>query len=90
MRTTVTKRSIQVGGHKTSISLEDAFWNDLKEIAALRARTLSELVAEIDTERKEGTNLSSAIRTFVLEFYLNRVAEVRGLQHPSNIPIAPE
>ena len=64
----VAKRSIVVGGHKTSVSLEEPFWQGLKDIASKRRRTLSELVASIDTERKFG-NLSSAIRMFVLKHY---------------------
>jgi predicted DNA-binding ribbon-helix-helix protein len=68
MRSPVVKRSIVVAGHKTSVSLEDAFWNGLKEIGGERRMTLSELVAEIDSQRQPG-NLSSAIRLFVLDFY---------------------
>jgi predicted DNA-binding ribbon-helix-helix protein len=68
MKSTVVKRSIVVAGHKTSVSLEDAFWNGLKEIVRERHMTLSELVAEIDAQRQLG-NLSSALRLFVLEFY---------------------
>ena len=54
-------RSVVVAGHKTSVSLEDAFWKGLKEIAAERDVTLSELVGTIDAEREYG-NLSSALR----------------------------
>jgi predicted DNA-binding ribbon-helix-helix protein len=55
-------------GHKTSVSLEDAFWTGLKDIAIGRNKTLSDLVAEIDTGRPHG-NLSSALRLFVLDHY---------------------
>jgi len=68
MKSPVAKRSIVVAGHKTSVSLEDAFWTSLKEIAGRRDLTLSDLVAAIDSQRDHG-NLSSAIRLFVLEFY---------------------
>ncbi len=68
MKSPVIKRSIVIAGHKTSVSLEDAFWKGLKEIALGRDLTLSELVAVIDSERRHG-NLSSAIRLFVLEHY---------------------
>ena len=68
MKSPVVKRSIVIAGHKTSVSLEDAFWQGLKEIAAARELTLSDLVATIDTERHHG-NLSSAIRIFVLDYY---------------------
>jgi predicted DNA-binding ribbon-helix-helix protein len=68
MKSPVIKRSIVIAGHKTSVSLEDAFWAGLKEIATARGMTLSELVASIDTSRQHG-NLSSAIRLFVLDHY---------------------
>ena len=68
MKSPVVKRSIVITGHKTSVSLEDAFWGGLKDIAASRNMTLSELVASIDADRRQG-NLSSAIRLFVLDHY---------------------
>ena len=71
MKSLVVKRSIVIGGHKTSVSLEQAFWQAFKEIAILRKMTLSKLVMLIDAER-DG-NLSSAIRLFVLEFSRNRI-----------------
>ena len=60
MKSAVEKRSVVVGGHKTSISLEDAFWDQLKEIARAKECTLSKLVAQIDAGRLHG-NLSSEI-----------------------------
>jgi predicted DNA-binding ribbon-helix-helix protein len=66
MKSTVLKRSVTIDGHKTSVSLEDAFWKHLKEIAHAQQATLPELVAKIDETRQYG-NLSSAIRLFVLE-----------------------
>jgi predicted DNA-binding ribbon-helix-helix protein len=71
MKSPVVKRSIVIAGHKTSVSLEDAFWRGLKEIANSRHMTLSDLVGSIDSERKHG-NLSSAIRLFVLDHYQAR------------------
>ena len=68
MKSPVVKRSIVIAGHKTSVSLEDAFWKGLKEIASARNMTLSDLVASIDGGRRQG-NLSSAIRLFVLDHY---------------------
>jgi predicted DNA-binding ribbon-helix-helix protein len=68
MKSQVIKRSIVIAGHKTSVSLEEAFWRSLKEIARERGTTLSELVASIDSNRRHG-NLSSAIRLFVLDHY---------------------
>jgi predicted DNA-binding ribbon-helix-helix protein len=73
MKSPVVKRSIVIAGHKTSVSLEDAFWKGLKDIASVRDMTLSELVAAIDSERQHG-NLSSAIRLFVLDFYRNQLS----------------
>src|SRR5262245_36429342 len=71
MKSPVVKRSIVIAGHKTSVSLEDAFWRCLKEIASNRELTLSDLVASIDSERQHG-NLSSAIRLFVLDHFRNQ------------------
>jgi predicted DNA-binding ribbon-helix-helix protein len=68
MKSPVVKRSIVIAGHKTSVSLEDAFWKALKEIARLRRVTLSELIGSIDSDRMQG-NLSSAIRLFVLDHF---------------------
>src|SRR5580704_2505405 len=68
MNSPVIKRSVIVASHKTSVSLEDAFWKALKEVAAARGTTLSELVTSIDVERRQN-NLSSCLRLFVLDFY---------------------
>jgi predicted DNA-binding ribbon-helix-helix protein len=78
MKSPVVKRSIVIAGHKTSVSLEDAFWKGLKEIAGNRELTLSDLVATIDTDRHHG-NLSSAIRLFVLDHYRAQIGEERGV-----------
>jgi predicted DNA-binding ribbon-helix-helix protein len=80
MSSPVVKRSIVIAVHKTSVSLEDAFWQGLKEIATGRDLTLSDLVATIDTDR-HGGNLSSAIRLFVLDYYRERAgAPLSGTQ----------
>jgi predicted DNA-binding ribbon-helix-helix protein len=71
MKSPIVKRSIVVAGHKTSVSLEEAFWNGMREISSLRDMTLSELVGEIDRNREQG-NLSSAIRLFVLDYFRSR------------------
>jgi len=81
MKSPVVKRSIVIAGHKTSVSLEDAFWQGLKQIAGERNLTLSDLVATIDTDRRQG-NLSSAIRLFVLDYYRTGGAGARGQQEP--------
>ena len=62
----VLKRSLAIAGHRTSVSLEDAFWRRLQAIAAARGLSVSALAAEIDAARGEA-NLSSAIRVHVLE-----------------------
>jgi predicted DNA-binding ribbon-helix-helix protein len=76
VKSTVIKRSVVVAGHKTSVSLEDAFWKGLKEIAGVRDMTLSDLVAAIDSERQHG-NLSSAIRLSVLDFYMSQLSNIK-------------
>ena len=63
----ITKRSVVIGGHKTSISLELEFWSAVREITQARAMTVSELLEEIDQNRA-AANLSSAVRVFVLEY----------------------
>jgi predicted DNA-binding ribbon-helix-helix protein len=68
MLSAVVKRSIVVDGHKTSVSLEDSFWNALKEIARGSELTLSGLVSKIDSGRANG-NLSSTLRVFVLHHF---------------------
>lgn len=70
----VRKRSISIRGHRTSISLEDAFFTELERIAAERRIPLATLVAEVDAARERMTNLSSALRLFVLE----NLREARG------------
>jgi predicted DNA-binding ribbon-helix-helix protein len=75
MKSPVIKRSIVIAGHKTSVSVEDAFWTALKEIAQLRRQSLAELIGAIDGARQIGNysgNLSSAIRVFVLDYYRGR------------------
>jgi predicted DNA-binding ribbon-helix-helix protein len=66
MKSSIVKRSITIDGHRTSVSLEETFWSDLKRIARAQDATLSELVAKIDHTRERGT-LSTAIRLYVLE-----------------------
>jgi predicted DNA-binding ribbon-helix-helix protein len=65
---TIVKRSIVIRGHKTSVTLEEPFWSGLWEIARGKGYSLSGLVAQIDSERA-GSNLSSAIRMYVLEHF---------------------
>jgi len=88
MKSPVVKRSIVIAGHKTSVSLEDAFWKGLKEIAGGRDMTLSDLVAAIDSERRHG-NLSSAIRLFVLDHYRAQLGEKDAAQDLATARQAP-
>ena len=70
MKSPVIKRSVVIDGHKTSISLEDAFWSSLKAIAHAEGSTVAQTVTTIDETRKQG-NLSSAVRLFVLDYVRN-------------------
>lgn len=82
LKSLVVKRSLVVGGHKTSVSLEDVFWNELRAISYERHVHLSQLVDEIDSERPH-SNLSSAIRLFVFENRCN----LTGSAHHKNEPL---
>jgi predicted DNA-binding ribbon-helix-helix protein len=73
LRSSIAKRTVVIRGHKTSVSLEDAFWTSLKEIAVSRESTRSGLLDEING-RRQVANLSSAIRLFVLQFYKERAS----------------
>jgi len=65
----MAKRSITIAGHRTSVSIEAPFWQALGEIAAARAMSLAMVIAEIDRDRPQGINLSSAIRLSVLAWF---------------------
>jgi predicted DNA-binding ribbon-helix-helix protein len=71
----LVRKSVYVGIRKTTISVETAFWEPLKEIAAQEGIPISQLVSRIDQERTHA-NLSSAIRLFVLEHYRRQAEEV--------------
>jgi predicted DNA-binding ribbon-helix-helix protein len=86
MKSCIIKRSVVISHHKTSVSLEDAFWAGLKEIAKGRRLTLSEMVSVIETGRTQG-NLSSAIRLFVLDHFRNLMGAV--MAEPSSHPEKP-
>ena len=64
------RRSVTIAGHRTSVSLEDPFWDQLKGIATERNQSIANVVAEVDKSRK--SNLSSALRVFVLKELLKR------------------
>ncbi len=65
MSQTVKKRSVEIAGHRTSLSLEQAFWRALKRIASQDGVSINRLIERIDRER--AGNLSSAVRVYVLE-----------------------
>ncbi|MGR3660812.1 MAG: ribbon-helix-helix domain-containing protein [Paracoccaceae bacterium] len=66
------KRSLTLRGHRTSVSLEDAFWHAFRAIAKSENRAINELAAEIDAERGTDCGLASAIRLYVLQYHQNR------------------
>lgn len=70
------KRSLTLKGHRTSVSLEDPFWEAFLEIAADKGMAINALAAEIDAARGMDMSLASAIRLYVLNFYRDR-------RHPS-------
>ena len=84
MKSTVIKRSIVLKGHKTSVSLETEFWEGLREIASVQKIRLTKLTQQVD-EGRQGSNLSSAIRVFVLNHLR---AQIAGIQ--TNQRISPE
>lgn len=63
------KRSLTLRGHRTSVSLEDAFWSAFREIALEKQRPINDLAAEIDEARGTDCGLASAIRLYVLDHY---------------------
>ncbi len=77
----IRKRSVTIAGHRTSISLEEPFWDGLKRIAHARGQTLNALVGEIDAERKG--NLSSALRVYVLRHFMEGRRLFGGDIHPA-------
>jgi predicted DNA-binding ribbon-helix-helix protein len=71
------KRSITLAGHRTSVSLEDAFWREFRRIADAQGQSLNALAAQIDAARSPETGLASAIRVFVLEAILSEQSNRR-------------
>ncbi|RAU22377.1 aryl-sulfate sulfotransferase [Paramagnetospirillum kuznetsovii] len=80
---TIAKRSVTIAGHATSVTIEAAFWDELKGMAETRGVSVNQLVAEIDSGR-DG-NLSSAIRLFVLAELKARAAARTA---PPSLPIS--
>ena len=86
MKSLVIKHSVIIDGFKTSISLEDAFWECLRKIANERGETLTQILTGID-ERRKAKNLSSTIRVFILEYYKGRFAQPSQGFQQREIPI---
>ncbi|MCK9918975.1 ribbon-helix-helix domain-containing protein [Microbacteriaceae bacterium K1510] len=88
MKTAIIKRSIVLDGHKTSVSLEDEFWEGLREIAERNRANVSSLVRQIDHERKAG-NLSSAIRVYVFNHFRGRTKSEQpaAVEQPLHRPV---
>ena len=86
MKSLIIKRSVIIDGRKTSISLEDAFWECLRKIANERGETLTQILTGID-ERRKAKNLSSTIRVFILEYYKGRFAQPSQGFQQREIPI---
>ena len=63
------KRSVSIAGHRTSVSLEEPFWDALRDIAKARKTSINKLITEVDAKRAPDTGLSSALRVFVLEWF---------------------
>lgn len=64
------KHSVTINGHRTSITLEQVFWESFKEIAAAQGKSITSIIAELDANQPE--NLSSAIRIYILRFYKDK------------------
>lgn len=85
--TAIRKRSVRIAGHRTSVSVEDEFWELLKDIARRDALSLDALIARIDEGRS--TNLSSAVRLHVLRDLRNRLEERGEVQSESQAATPP-
>lgn len=90
---TIRKRSIVIAGHPTSVSLEDAFWDALADIARAEGRAVADIVTEVDARRAVTPasgpgNLSSALRVHILTWWRARCSEDRSAQDPPQSPPA--
>jgi predicted DNA-binding ribbon-helix-helix protein len=84
----ISKRSVIVAGHRSSVSLESEFWDELKQIAATRGLSINDLITEIDKSRTG--NLSSAIRLHILATLRARLAGGTGNGHPPPVSVPSE
>lgn len=74
------KHSLTLGGHRTSVSLEDPFWAGFRALAQSRGQGINELAREIDASRAPGTGLATAIRLAVLRYYRDGAADARAAE----------
>jgi predicted DNA-binding ribbon-helix-helix protein len=88
MQFAVVKRSIVLAGHRTSVSLEDDFWNGLKEIGREHKMTLSSLIGDINGRRLD-TNLSSAVRLFVLRHFRSKIPQTFPRRLKASVELPP-
>jgi predicted DNA-binding ribbon-helix-helix protein len=89
MKSPIVERSVRIDGRKTSVALEDEFWNALKQIAAAQNTSIDRLALKINKKRKH-PNFSSAIRLFVLNYYCKRAAVRSAADHqPKHPPSRP-
>jgi predicted DNA-binding ribbon-helix-helix protein len=75
----IRKHSVTLHGHRTSFSLEDAFWVETQAIARARGLSLAALLSDIDENRPQDANLSSAIRIYVLTWLKSAASETLGV-----------
>lgn len=87
MRSAMVKRSVVIAGHKTSVSLEEPFWNVMREIAASETTTVSAILRRVEAGRVN-SNLSSAARVFALEHVRGRGRATLVAVIPSERPAA--
>lgn len=85
MKSAIVKRSVVIQGHKTSVSLEQPFWNIVREIAQAERTTVSALLRRID-EARQHANMSSAVRVYVLEHTRARAQQSIGAAEPAGQP----
>lgn len=86
-KSAVAKRSVVIGGHKTSVSLEEPFWKEVRAIAQSEQVTVSNLLRKIDVER-QNSNLSSAIRVYVLQHVRSHPSELARPDQTASLPQA--
>ena len=84
----LVKHSLTLRGHRTSVTLEDEFWQAFNAIARMRAISVNALASEIDEKRRPGEGLASSIRVFCLNHYRDRADQNARSHHPSVSPAA--